>query len=89
MNTLPATLGGIAAVGGFACWAVALVSMLLAARRRRSGAPRPAPFEGRFDVIYRPSLLTPAGLRHHRRCLLALGGVLLCCAFAALAALLA
>jgi hypothetical protein len=75
-------------VGCFACWAVALASMLLAARSRRPGAPRPTLWEGPFDVMYRPSLLTEEGKRHRRRCLAGIAGFLLLGALGTLGGLL-
>ena len=88
MNALHAGLGCFVALGGLACWAVGLASMLLAARGRRPDAPRPGPFEGPFDVLYRPSLLTPEGRRHRRRCLIAVAGCVLFGAVGMLGALL-
>jgi len=87
-NALRIGLGFILALGGIGCGAVALASMLLAALSRAPGAPRPAPDEGRFDVIYRPSLLTPEGRRHRRRCILAVAGLVLWGALGTLSALL-
>jgi hypothetical protein len=71
-------LAFIAIVGGLVGWLVGGVSMIQASRSRAPGAPRPAPYEGRFDVMYRPELLTPEGRRHRRRCLLAVAGGVLC-----------
>ena len=78
MNALRAWTMCFVALGAFACWAVALVSMLLASQSRLPGAPRPAALEGRFDVMYLPSLLTPEGRRHRRRCLVAIAGFVVC-----------
>ena len=72
MNTLRSMLGVFIVAIWFGCWAVALASMVLAARSRRPGAPRSG-LQGPFDVMYRPSLLTPEGRRHRRRCFLAIG----------------
>jgi hypothetical protein len=69
-----AVFGCFLFAGGFACWAVALASMLLAAGSRRADVPRPSFFEGPFDVVYRPSLLTAEGRRHRKRFFLAAGG---------------
>jgi hypothetical protein len=78
VNALRAAVACIVILGGFACWAVALASMILAAKSRAPGAPRASVFEGPFDIMYRPSILTPEGQRHRRRCLIAAAGFVLC-----------
>lgn len=88
MNVLREGFACFVFLGAFACWAVAMASMLLAGASRRAGAPRPALLEGGFDIMYRPSLLTPEGRRHRRRCFLAMAGFLLCFGLAVLGGLL-
>ena len=89
MKALQSGLLCILAATAFACWAVALASLLLASSSRRPDVPRAALLEGRFDVMYRPSLLTPEGRRHRRRCLFAVAGFLLCGLLGTLIALVA
>jgi hypothetical protein len=74
-------------LSGFGCWLTMVVSMFQVVAQRQPGLPVwPNAWESPFNWLFRPSQLTPAGLRSRKRCFAAAVGFVVCVALCVLTA---